>query len=172
MGGQMFKRTVFAATVLSLTAPTALAWDVSIDGPDVFGVTKVFTTEGNAREAIVVQCDSKDELFVALIFKKKEFEDVPTIPATLLFQINGATPVKLEATLRAWNDNYGGVVASGRVPELVDTIKAIQDASGKINAGYEALGNQASASFGSRGSTDAMQKIMKHCLLDGIAPAL
>ena len=163
------RRIVLAVALASgLGVDAAWAWSATVDGPDVFGVTKVIATEGSGREGIVVQCDSKDQLHIATIFRKKEFEDIPEFPATLLIKVGEAEPFKLGATLRTWNDNYGGIVVSGRTPELVAVVKAISTAKSKINVGYEIGGEQFSATFGARGSTSAMQKAINGCKLTDI----
>ncbi|OBQ83759.1 hypothetical protein A9K71_23350 [Mesorhizobium sp. WSM3873] len=64
----------------------SLAWQANTEGPDVFGITKVIATEGSLRDSLVVQCDSKDTLFVAYIMRKKEFDEVPEGPATCSFR--------------------------------------------------------------------------------------
>jgi hypothetical protein len=159
-----------ALGALFLSAGAANAWSASVDGPDVFGNIKVIATEGSGRDAIVVQCDSKEELYVAFIKRKKEFEEIPELPASLLIQVNSGEPLRLSATLRSWNDNYMGFVATGREPALVQAINAIKGASGRINVGAEVSGNQVSATFGSRGSTSAMNKVIASCKLNAIQP--
>lgn len=157
--------SVFAATV---SIQPSFAWQASTEGPDVFGVTKVIATENGLRDSLVVQCDSKESLFVAYILRKKEFEDVPEGPATLYLQGSSGSPLKLAATIRTWNDNYAGVVAVGRVPEVMAAIQEIKNSKAKVNVGYDIAGNQASASFGSRGSTAAMQRVIDGCKLSDI----
>lgn len=166
----MLKKIV-SIFVLMITAGPALAWDASVEGPDVFGVTKVFASDAAGRESLVVQCDSKDVLFVAFIMRKKEFEETPVAAAKLLIQVDGASPVTLEALRRDWNDNYFGVVAEGRTAELVSMVKAIQGGKGKINAGVDVEGVQYSATFSTRGSTSAMTKVINGCGLASIPPA-
>ncbi|QOF70686.1 hypothetical protein IG197_23260 [Aminobacter sp. SR38] len=161
----MLKTTFIAATLLAGSSSIALAWDANVEGPDVFGVTKVIATVGGLRDGMVVQCDSKEDLFVAFIFRKKEFEDVTSGPATLYLQGASSEPLKLPAELRAWNDNYGGVVVSGRDPQVLAAVKEIQEARSKLNVGFEVGGSQNSASFGSRGSTKAMEKVIQGCKL-------
>jgi hypothetical protein len=164
------KRFCTSLVALAFWPAVAFAWNATVEGPDVFGVTKVIASEGNQRELLVVQCDSKDALHIAYIFAKKEFEDLPTAPATLLVQANGDEPHKLDATLRVWNDNYGGVVASGRDADLLAVLKKIGAAKGKVNVGYEAKGHQWSASFSSRGSTKAIERVIEGCKLSGAMP--
>ena len=112
----------FAAAVafaVSLAPSIALAWDVSVEGPDVFGATKALAATTNGREFLVIQCDSDNELYLALTTPKKEFEEVPTVPATFLIQIDSDAPQKLDASTRAWNNNSMGIVVSDRTPELI-----------------------------------------------------
>lgn len=144
------------------------AWDISVEGPDVFDKTKVVVSESNYNEGIVIQCNSDDELLVAYIFKKKEFEPIAEAPGKILFKVGDAPPIKLEGSLRAWNDNFGGMVVSGRDPEIVNVIRQIKDAKGKINIGIDFLGNQESAEISARGSTKAMETVLSKCKLDSV----
>ncbi|MER9791516.1 hypothetical protein [Mesorhizobium sp. M0213] len=165
---KMFKAFFLSAAAVVSSIQPVFAWQASTEGPDVFGVTKVIATEGGPHDSLVVQCDSKETLFVAYVLRKKEFEDVPEAPATLYIQGSGGTPLKLEATMRTWNDNYAGVVAVGRSPELMAAIQEIKNSKAKVNVGYEIGGNQDSASFSSRGSTTAMQRVIDGCRLSDI----
>jgi hypothetical protein len=163
----MMRRTIFLA--LSLMAPLSAAnaeWTAKVEGPDVFGNTKVLATTDGFRESIVVQCDQKDEMFIAYVFRKKEFDSVTSTTADFLVQTDGGQPTKLNASLRNWNDNFAGVVASGKSAEIISVIKAIASARGKIGVGVVVRGNQISASFGSSGSRAAMDKVLKNCRLD------
>lgn len=136
-------RTLALAAAAAVTATQAFAWGTHVEGPDVFGVTTVIALDEAARDSLVVQCDSKDQLVIAMISRKKEFEETPVSPATLLIQVDGATPVILEAVLREWNDNYAGVIATaGRSPDLIAVVKAIQSGKSKINAGVDISGNR------------------------------
>ncbi len=167
-------KTIIAAAAALFSISDAYAWETFVEGPDVFGATKAMATEGTQRDSIVIQCDSKGMLALAYIMRKKEFEEVSETTATLYIRTSSdATPAKLEATLREWNDNYGGVVVSGVTPETLAVIRAIGDAKGKIGIGFEARGNQWSAEFSSRGSTKSMSKLLKACDLEneGLPPA-
>lgn len=169
----MYKAMIAVATAL-FSISDAYAWETFVEGPDVFGATKAMATEGSQRDGIVIQCDSKGSLALAYIVRKKEFDEVSSTTATLYIQSDkGATPAKLEATLREWNDNYAGVVVSGVSPELMNVIRSIGQAKGKIGIGFEARGNQWSAEFSSRGSTNSVSKLLKACDLEnaGLPPA-
>lgn len=148
-----------------ICAGPVAAWDARVDGPDVFGATKVFSLEANGKASLAVQCDSEGEIFLAYISPKKPFEEVPTVPGTLLVQIDGADPVKLAAELRSWNDNYIGVVASGRDVVTVQMIEALGAAKKKINIGYDVQGMRDTDAFGTRGSSASMKKVVDHCKL-------
>ncbi|MGX5805102.1 hypothetical protein ACWGS9_28180 [Bradyrhizobium sp. Arg314] len=165
----MFRIVLLASLVVAISVEPSLAWQANTEGPDVFGVTKVLAAEGNDRESLVVQCDSKDVLFVAYIMRKKEFDAVTEGPATLYLQGNSSAPLKLDASIRAWNDNYAGIVAVGRVPEVMAAIQEIKNTKGKVNVGYDIAGNRDSASFSSRGSKAAMQRVIDNCKLSDIA---
>lgn len=154
------------AAALLLSATSAMAWETTVEGPDVFGVTKALGGTSNGREFMVVQCNSDGDLYLALISPKKEFEDVPEIPATFLIQIDSETPHKLDATLRAWNDKNAGIVASGRSDDVVSALKAIGTAKRNVNVGFEVAGMRESATFGARGSTKAVETIIKSCTID------
>ena len=159
------KTSMLAIATLSLASTASYSWEVSVDGPDVFDKIKVVATEGNLREALVVQCDSESEFMIACIFRKKEFENTPEVPAKLFLKWSDASPVVLDATLRDWNDSYGGVVVSGREPTIMTLIAGIRDAKAKIQVGVEILGNKESAAFSSRGSKKAMNAVLEKCKL-------
>lgn len=156
---------MLAIATLSLASTASYSWEVSVDGPDVFDKIKVVATEGNLRESLVVQCDSESEFMIAYIFRKKEFEDTPDAPAKLHLKWSDASPVVLDATLRDWNDNYGGIVVSGREPPIMTVIAGIRDAKSKIQVGIEILGNKESATFSSKGSKKAMTAVLEKCKL-------
>lgn len=169
----MFRILIAAAAGL-LSCGTASAWEAFVEGPDVFGTTKALVSEGTRRDGMAIQCDSKGMMAFAYIFRKKEFEDVAETPASLFVQTDKkAPPARLDATMRAWNDNFGGVVVTGVSPELMDVIRSIGAASGRIGVGFEARGNRWSAEFSSRGSTSAIAKLLKACNLEngGLPPA-
>ena len=159
------KTLILAIAVLSFATNAAHSWQANVDGPDVFDKVKVVATEGNARESLVVQCDSDSEFMFAYIFRKKEFEDTPDSPAKLFLKWSDASPVELDANLRGWNDNYGGIVVSGRDPMIVSVIAGIRDAKDKIQVGMEILGNKESATFSSKGSKKAMTTVFEKCKL-------
>ena len=144
---------------------SASAWETSVDGPDVFDKTIVVATEMNFNEGLIIQCNSTDELLISYAFRKKEFEEVGEAPATLLVKIGDVSPFKLDAGLRSWNDNFAGVVASGRSSENIAVLNAIKESKGKIQIGAEINGKQISSSVGSRGSTKAMETAITKCKL-------
>ncbi|MUT27297.1 MULTISPECIES: hypothetical protein [Mesorhizobium] len=47
-------------------------------------------------------------------------------------------------------------------------IQEIKTSKGKVNVGYDIAGNRDSASFSSRGSTSAMQRVIDGCKLSAI----
>jgi hypothetical protein len=160
-----FQVVALAVSLLSVTSNSALAWVTNVEGPDVFGNTKVTISSGELSENLVVQCDQKEELSLAYIFQKKEFQKIPETAATLYIQTGKEPPIKLEATVRGWNKDYAGVVASGRTFEIMGVIKAIGAAKGRIQIGVEAHGNRMSGSVNSHGSTKAIKILIKTCKL-------
>ena len=158
-------RSIWVALSIFSSMVPAFSWETTVEGPDVFDKTKVVSTEMNFNEGLIIQCNSTDELLISYAFRKKEFEDVSEAPATLLIKIGDAAPIKLDAGLRAWNDNFAGVVASGRTPENVSVLSAIKESKGKIQIGAEINGTQISSSVGSRGSTKSMETALTKCKL-------
>ncbi|GAB5506096.1 MAG: hypothetical protein Rhirs2KO_12590 [Rhizobiaceae bacterium] len=116
----------------------------------------------------MVQCDSKEKLAVALIYRKKEFEPVAESTATLVIKASQGEPLRLFAVHRAWNERYGGFVVSGREPDVRAAIETIASAKKNVLVGIVLNGNQLSAEFSARGSTSAMGKIIEHCRIDEI----
>ena len=141
------------------------AWFTKTDGPDVFGQTKVIVATSGDQDSMVIQCDDQDKLFVALIFPKKKFDDIPTLPAELLLQIDGGVPIRLSAELRSWNDNYIGVVAEGRTTEVIRAVKAIGNASQRVSAGFSVGTVRDSAEFDADGSTVSVEEAFRGCKL-------
>jgi hypothetical protein len=161
----MSKCFATAAIILALSSASAFSWETTVDGPDVFGKVKVVAAEDLASMSMVVQCDSETELFVAFIFRKKEFQEINEIPAKLYVKTTDASPSIYDAVFRNWNDNYAGVVAAGRSNELVQLIETIGNAKAKIEVGYEVGGNRESASFSSHRSKQAMKTVFGKCKL-------
>jgi len=145
-----------------------MSWDVAIEGPDVFGRHKALGGTQNSRNTLVIQCDNEEQLHLAYLIPIKEFEEVPDLPATFLIQIDSNEPVRLDATLRGWNDRNAGIVVSGRTRELAETILLFGTAKGRVNIGYDVRGSRDSATFGARGSTAAIRKIDATCKLSDI----
>ena len=80
------KSSIAALLALALNGPSAIAWETTVEGPDVFGKTTGVAVEFNGDKSMVVQCDSDDKLFVAFILRKKQFEEVIDIPAKLFIK--------------------------------------------------------------------------------------
>ena len=158
-------RFISVAIALLMSSTLSYAWDATVDGPDVFGKIKVVALDATFNSSLVVQCDSETELFVAFIFKKKEFQEITEVPAKLYIKTAEASPTVLEATFRNWNDNYAGVVATGRNDEVIKLVNAIGLAKGKIEVGYDVAGLRESASFGSRKSTQTIKTVFDKCKL-------
>lgn len=159
------KRLLTIATALMFST-SAFAWYATVQGPDVFGETTVIAGEEGTQTSLIVQCTSDGELYLAMISPKKEFEDVPTVPATMYFATGSNTPVKIEATVREWNDKYLGIVSNVEKSELMPLITGIRDAKGPIKVGAEIRGNRMSDSYPSRGSTAAISKVIAGCKLN------
>lgn len=158
-------RMAIAALLLSLSGHPAFAWETYVDGPDVFGETKVHAVASGAQASLVVHCSTEGSLMLALTFAKKEFDEVPELEGTLFISVSDAPPTQLPATLREWNNTRGGFVASER-EALITVVTAIRDARGSIKVGADIAGNRRAETFGSRGSTAAMKKVFQNCKLD------
>ena len=161
LGGTMFRLTLL--TIFTVTATSASAWYADVTGPDVFGKTIVLAGEEGRQSTLVIQCDSAGTLLVAVIRRKKEFEEVSDAAATIYFTVSEAAPTKLSAHMKAWNDNYMGVVADAPSAELIPIVKAIRDAKAEIKIGFEINGNQVAENLSSSGSTAAMNKVISGC---------
>ena len=161
------KNTAAVDAILTFSAVVAAhaEWTVRVEGPDVFGNTMVLIGETNYREMLVVQCDSKDQFALALLFRKKEFEQTPKVAASFLVQIDGGQTQRFSAEMRGWNDKHGAIVAEERSPEMLKLLEAIAGARQRISVGAEIGGNQVSASFGASGSRRAVSAVMQHCKL-------
>jgi hypothetical protein len=163
--GADVRKYFLVVTTLFMCSSSCLAWEATVDGPDVFGKTKVVAFDGAFRDSLMVQCDSETELSIAYIFKKKEFQEITEVPAKLFVKTTEASPTVLEATFRNWNDNYGGVVASGKTDDIIKLVNSIGLAKGKIAVGYEVGGVRDSASFSSNRSTQTIKTVFEKCKL-------
>lgn len=164
-GSGFMKGILSIAITFLISSTSAFAWDATVDGPDVFGKTKVVALDGALNNSLVVQCDSETDLFIAFIFKKKEFQEITEIAAKLFIKTTEASPTILEATYRNWNDNYAGVVASGKTDDIIRLVNSIGLAKGKIEVGYDVAGIRESASFSSRRSTQTIKTVVEKCKL-------
>ena len=119
--------------------------------------------EVSGRAILIVQCDSESQLQLAFVFPKKEFDTTAEAPSTLFVKSNDDSPVALDAKLQDWNDNYAGVVASGRTDEMIKVIFGIGGAKKKIQVGTETLGDKKSTDFGTSKSTSAISVVFDKC---------
>ncbi len=160
------QRLLISVLFVCSSSVASLAWQASIESPDVFGKTKVLTLEAKERESLIVQCDSSGDVFLAYLERKKEFGEVQKTPARMFIKTSTEPPIILDAVLQSWNDNYSGVVVSANDGKLIEAIYAIGAAKGKIELGVEILGQQFSSSFSSRGSSKAISQTVAACNLD------
>jgi hypothetical protein len=58
LGDEMKKHFVATISFLMFSTPCS-AWNATVDGPDIFGKTKVVELEGGLSNSLVVQCDSE-----------------------------------------------------------------------------------------------------------------
>lgn len=159
-------KSLVAVLGLGLMSTPAFAWDAYVDGPDVFGKTRVIAGEESVQSMLVIQCETDGDTMLALTFEKKAFDDVDEQVADLYFATSDGAPRKLAAKLRTWNDNRGGVVAVLEDDDLKAVITAISQAKGKIKVGADVGGNQIADNFSSRGSSAAMKKVINGCKLN------
>ena len=145
--------------------PTAQAeWTGYTKGPDIFGNTTGIASASGANGRLIVQCD-KDELMIAYIMRKKEFEEVHTIPASLLVKIDAGDVSNLDGSYRNWNDNYSAIAVDDRSAGLIAIVKKIGQSKETIQIGGVINGHQLSDSFPASGSTAAISKIVQACKL-------
>lgn len=154
-----------SAALFAVISTQAFAWDAMVNGPDVFGETTVLAGEEGMQSKLVVQCNSKGEVVIAMISPKKQFDSVNETEAALFFAFNADQPVKISARLRSWNDNFAGVVSTATKDETIPLLIGIRDAKGPIKAGADILGNKISDSYSSSGSTAAMKTLLEKCKL-------
>ncbi len=157
--------SVILGTILGILVvePSEAEWSARTEGPDIFGVTKVVAATEGSDGSLVIQCDDKEGLSIAYIFRKKEFDDVVPTPAELLVQADNAKPLHLAAEVKEWNKNYAGVAADGRAADSIDALQAIRNAHTRINIGVVVGDHKVSASFEVDGSTGAMDSVVAGC---------
>lgn len=168
---------VVMCVAMAHISSAAAQWFANVTGPDVFGNTEVVAAASSpTSNALVVQCNADDKLVVAFISPASEslMDKISNmgnqLPADLLIKVGQKSVRKFDAIMQVWNNNYIGVVTSGRIPEIVDLIREISGGSGKISVGVVFLGNRETDSFGTSGSTVAMNTIMRSCKLGDIGP--
>ena len=173
-------QAAIAALALSITSGTAAHadWGSRAMPPDVFGNTTAIATDTSATgDALVVQCNSKDSLDLAIVSPatKSELDMMSRpgagIPGLLLVRADQGPVSKFAAVIQQWNNTYIGIVASGRTTDLVATIHAIGNAKTNISVGSEVAGDQHSETFSAAGSTAAIATLIKACKLDDITAA-
>lgn len=162
------RSVTLAAAALLTTAAPAFSWDVTVEGPDVFGTHKALGGTRSAGKTLVIQCDNEEQLHLAYLIPIKEFDEVEPRQATFLVQVDTDEPKHLDAVLRGWNDNNAAVVVSGRTAELIEVILMMGTAKKQVNVGVDIEGARASASFSARGSTATIRKIDATCGLSAI----
>jgi hypothetical protein len=180
---QMEMRRIWAVIVLvigvqAVCAPDAQAqWTAKVTGPDVFGSTTVVAVVSSVtHNGLVIQCDDKDSLEMANIFPAtiSEMDNMSKIdaglPAKLFVKVDQG-PVKIfDARLRTWNNTYLAFAASERTSDMVALVRSIGAAKSGISIGTEINGHRQSESFGSIGSTNAINTLIKGCKLDDVKP--
>lgn len=155
--------------------PAQAQWASNVTGPDVFGNTTVIATvSSETGNALVIQCNQNDTLDLAFISPATPADldalskTNVTIPAQLLVKVDQGHVVTFNAQLQQWNNNYVGVVASGRTTDIVSIVNEIGKATSQISVGTEIMGNQTSDTFGTDGSTAAMNTASTSCKLGDI----
>ena len=155
--------------------PSYAQWVARATGPDVFGNEKVIAlVPDRSGNTLVVQCNQKNSLYVAIISRgtQNELNDLSEssgLPAKLLVRVDQGKVEKFNAKLKQWNTKYLGIVAANRDQNLVELLRSIGSARSQISVGTDVMGSQDTASFGVLGSRNAMEAVIKHCKLSGVA---
>ncbi len=165
----------FTLAMSFFASPAAYAqWTAQVSGPDVFGATKVVAVVANmSGDGLVVKCDSTGAITLGYLLPATEDElnqasSGETAPGVrLLLKVGQGQPLKFSPTLTDWNDKYVGFVVTGPTPDLVTVIHAISAASAAVGVSGGSGGNL-SDSFGTIGSTDAMNKVLSDCKLGAV----
>lgn len=145
-------------------------WLTNVEGPDIFDDTTVHAMVEGTSGSLVIHCKSSDpELDIAYVFSKKEFDDVPPVPVSLVVRVDGGPSTKLEAKARPWNDKRGAFVASDRSATL-SVVKEIGVASSSVEIGVKLPGGyRFSDRFDAVGSTKAMNSVLEGCALKDVS---
>jgi|GEM_PF-3161536 len=159
-----------SVSIGAFSSQTFASWSVKQDGPDVFGATKVVSVADAGNSSLVIQCDDKDELYIAYLMSKDglDGQEIKEIPGELLIQVDGSKPIHLDASTRSWNEKYVAVATDGRSPEVISAIGLIKGARVRVNVGIKVGDAKDSASFDPVGSTSAMAKVISGCKLVSI----
>lgn len=176
--GNCLKFASVALMGMAICAPTIAQaqWFAKSTGPDVFGniSVKAMTIDPN-MDGLLVSCNQKNALKLVYLLQATQAEvnelssaDAPS-PSTLLIKVDSNPVLKLQAEMRPWNTKYIGIVASGRIPNILSVVNEIGGAQQKISVGVEVGGTQQSDTFGVFGSTHAMAKVKDDCKLGKIS---
>jgi hypothetical protein len=140
-------------------------------GPDVFGTTKVTAVVANPSDnGLVVKCDSSGSVSLAYVFPAppdiiNQVSNGTDVTGDLLLRVGTGKLEKLSGKLDSRNEKYLGFVSDGPVADLVTAVQAIGAASGHLDIGLSINDHHLSDSFGTVGSTDAMNKVLSDCKL-------
>lgn len=159
----MFGKFLIAAALTTLaTTSVASDWIARVEGPDIFGKTTVLALASSGRQNLVVQCDTETAPVVALTDRTATPIETTVPSVVFLLKAGGSDLIKAQATYAKWNEDYDGATVNEPAATTA-MIVAISNATGEIQVGLDIFGNKVSASFTSRGSTNAMKQVTEHC---------
>jgi hypothetical protein len=166
-------RLSFALLVAAATS--AAEWSYSQKGPDWLGKIEnyaVGSDSGGLGGLLVIRCVGNDTLELALLEPSTGSQIGAAAKlvgvTTRMFVRVDNSPVKSfdNATVEVWNRNAIGVVIEGRTPELLQLVRSIGTAKSKIAVGFNLGYNLVIRTFGTVGSTAAVNSVIKACQFD------
>lgn len=160
-------------SMMLLPSGAAAQWSVQQSDEDVFGNINVTVDgAGDNGGSIRFECGSSNEPFLAYLIRDSS-GDIPDFPAEFIHVDQNGERHSSPATLRAWNENYVGVVIED-FAMLRGVAEHMIVAQGTIPIGVDipVLDMRVSDTFVPYGSTAAGKAILEHCVPQADADGL
>lgn len=167
-------RLSFALLVIAATS--AAEWSYSQKGPDLLGKIENYAVGSDSEglgNLLVIRCVGNDTLELALLEPSTASQvgaaaaKLAGVRVQMFVKVDNSPAQRFDnATVEVWNRNATGVVIEGRTPELLQLVRSIGTAKRKIAVGVNLGYNLVIRTFGTDGSTAAVNAVTKVCQLD------
>jgi hypothetical protein len=162
--------------VLVGTATSAAEWSHSQKGPpDSLGKIENYAVGSDSAglgDLLVIRCVGNDTLELALLEPSTASQvgaaaKLGRVTVQMFVKVDDSPTQRFaNATVEVWNKNATAVVIEGRTPELLQLVHSIGTANSKIAVGVDIGNDLVIRTFGTDGSTAAINAVTKACQLD------